>query len=81
MTDIAAMRKYVQSARRSLPAAALPFATNLIEQFKFYEKVDDEHREGMKPLVERKTDISIFTKMLTPAKARALVSLQDRGGK
>ena len=51
MTDIAAMRKYVQSARRSLPAAALPFATNLIEQFKFYEKVDDEHREGMKPLM------------------------------
>lgn len=51
MADLAMMRRYFQRDRCSLPAAALPFATNLAEQFKFYERTDDEHRVGMKPLM------------------------------
>lgn len=44
------MRRQVTELRRSLPAAALPFAANLFEQFKVYEK-HPKLRAKLKPLM------------------------------
>jgi hypothetical protein len=51
MVDAVTIRQCVHRARRTLPPPARPFANNLIAQFRFYEKADSEHREGMKPLM------------------------------